>query len=385
MKRLAQIDPGRIELVYWLKGHLKPDEMLQLFSPGLIKCSLAVDWHRAYQDINITNNKLPEMVALYKDRLDKVTPPDKQNARYLYGRMLDDPQGYETLRNAANGDDGSFYAIYAVGNRALVSGQFDEARKWADKLVTRDRTHPMTHKLVKNTLMAQKKYAELDQFLLASFSGHLGDGMVTLERYQLARMQNDQQRAADLKNQILAMVRREAPQNVEPIEALLKSYDATISDDAAAFLSGAYAAQFPNDVSVPILKGDLNGAEVIFEERKDLAENKLLHASLLYLLAKSKKNETLTREYWETIRQELLIASRTAKTFNDMLAGKVPFTFEAARDSHFDVDDKRAVLLVLADRFPKDAVALRALAAKLNFQRDAYALAVKKFLTEPAK
>lgn len=385
VKRLAQIDPGDMVLINWLKGHLKPDEIAQFVQPRLDQVPLLVDWYRAYQDANITNNKLPEMVAIYKVRLDKAVPADKLNARYLYGRLLDDPQGFETLCEAAKGNDGSFYAMYAVGNRALVSGQFDEARLWADKLMARDRNHLVSQRLSRSVLMAQRKYDELDQVLSIPMSDQSEDVSLVLERYRLAVIRNDNQHAAELKNQVLGMIRREAPQEVEMVEALLKSVDATIAEDVKAFLDVTRAEQFSTHLSVPILKGDLNGAEAIYEKHKDRPGNKLLEASLLYLLAKSKKNETLTKEYWETICQELLIVSRTAKTFNDMLAGKVPFTFEAARDSHFDVDDKRAVLLVLADRFPKDAVSLRALAAKLNFQRDAYALAVKKFLTEPAK
>ena len=383
VKRLAQIDPSEMELINWLKGHLKPEEMLQFVQPRLDQTPLLVDWHRAFQHINITNNKLPELIANYKSRLEKAAPADKLNAMYLYGRLLDDPQGIAMVREAASGNDASLYAMYAVGNRALVSGQFEEARQWADKLSVRQRNNPMTQQLMRHVLLAQKKYAELDQFLSTSSPGQSDDGTLILERYRLALMRNDYQLATDLKNQFLALIRREAPQQVELIESFLKSAEAMIRDDVAGFLSLAKADQLSKHIAVPILNGDLNGAEEIIEQRKDQAEHKLMHASLLYLLAKSKKNETLTKEYWETICKELQVASPSAKTFNDMLAGKVPFTFEAARDSHFDVDDKRAVLLVLADRFPKNAVALKALAAKLNFQRDAYSLAVKKFLNEP--
>lgn len=382
VKRLAQIDPDDMLLFTWLKGHLKPEETLKFVQPRLDQSPLLIDWHRAYQDINISDNKLSEMIPLYTNRLEKASQADKSAAKYLLGRLLDDPRGFAMIREAAQGNDASLFAMYVTGNLALLAGNFEEARQWTDKMANRDRSNPLTYKLMREVLMAQKKYSDLDQYLTLPSASQPDPMTLLLERYRLALMRNDTVIAGDLKNQVLALIRREAPQQVGMLESLLKTVEIIVRGDAAAYLTSTKLDQVSNHLSVPVLKGDLKGAEDIYEQSKNQPEHKLLNASLLYLLAKSKKNDTLTQEYWETIKKELQTSARTAKTFHEMLAGKAPFKFETARDTYIDAGNKRAVLLVLADRFPQDAIALKALAAKLNYQRDAHSLAVKKFLND---
>ncbi|MFT3881569.1 MAG: hypothetical protein QM703_18120 [Gemmatales bacterium] len=327
------------------------------------------------------------MISDYTSRLEKATPLDMFTAKYLLGRLLDDPKGIALIREAAEiqSNKSVHFALYDIGNRALVAGNFEDAKRWADVMSDHDRDHPITKRLKKEVMMAQKRYGDLDQYLAPSAANQPDDITLLIERYRLALMQNDLVRAGNLKDQMLAMFRRQDAKNVKLFESYLKSEEAVAKDDAIAFQAAAKLDQVSNHLSVPILKGDLKRAEEIFDQTKNQTEHQLLNASLLYLLAKSKKNDTLTGEYWETIKKDVQTSARTAKTFHEMLAGKVPFKFETARDTYIDADNKRALLLVLADRFPQDAAALKALAAKLNFQRDAYSMAVNKFLKEPKK
>lgn len=383
IKALAQLEPNDLYLLSWLRIHLKTEELLQFLQTRLDQTPLLVEWHRLYQDTSLANGKPTEKLAEeYSKRQTTAGAGDKQNAKYLLGRVVEDPQGFNMIREAASGDNSSFYAMYAVGNRALTSGQFEEAGKWAEKLRQRDSRNLITQRLSQDVYMAQKKYLDLEQYLAAN---QLEPMTLLLEQFRLAACQADAQRLKDFHTQITAMFRREAPQQVDLMEQMLKSIEASAKGDVAEFLKTTKNSQMAPHMVTPILQNDLKNAEQMYEQQKEKKDRSLRSLCLLYLLAKRQGEEASVKQYWETICEELRTAARSSKSFNNMLAGKEAFTYEAARDAFSSADDKRAVLLVLADRFPKDAAALRELAAKLNFQRDPYSLAITKFLNEATK
>lgn len=386
LKRLAQIDPSDIIPLYTAINVLKPEERLAFVQTRLDQQPLLVEWHRAYQDLCAKQTTPKDVKSEYEKRFAAAaTPVDKQSAKYLLGRVTDDPAGFEMISQAAQGNDPCFQAMYAVGNHALISGRFDEARRWAGKLEERDGRHPQTQKLMNEVLMAQGKYQDLSQYQAAHASPQDSPMTSLIERYRLALIQGDKQQTQELKQQTLAIVRRDAPQQVPLIETMLAALEPVVKGDAAGYLKSAKTDKMAGHLVEAILYDDLKAAEQSYETDKAQESRELLNASLLYLLARSKKNDKLTQQYWDIICKEMVVSARTAKAFNNMLAGKEPFKFEAARDVFTTADNKRAFLLVLADRFPQDAVALRALATKLNYQHDIYAMAVKKFLTDAEK
>lgn len=385
VKQLAQIDPSDPNLLNWLRSQLKPDELIQFVQPRLDETPLLVDWHRAFQDTRMARNEQAPLITEYQQRLAKAGSVDQQNARYLLGRIMDDPQGFSLMREAASGENGSFYSMYAVGNRALVSGNFTEAKSWADKLIRRDSRHHVSKKLMREALLALKQYVELDQYL--SVHGQSLDEQMSslMERYRIAAIQGDQSRTTELKSQIIAMIQREAPDQVKFFDTMLGSVAAAAKGDVAAFLNSAKDEQAAGHFATAILKEDLAAARRSSKPQKGQGDRDQLNASLLYLLAKKLKDNKLADQYWTEILADIKESTRSATTFHEMLSGKIPFTFAAARDAYGTADEKRAVLLVLADRFPQEAKALRELSAKLNFQHDVYSLAITKFLSEGVK
>lgn len=384
IKRLALIDPSDSIPLYWLQAHLKPEEMLAFLQPRLDQSPLLVDWHRTYQALCAKSNPPKDVKAEYEKRLAAATLSDRKNAQYLLGRVTDDPAGFDLMKEAAQGNDSSFFAMYAMGNQALVAGRFDDARRWADKLLERDRFHPYTQKLVHDSLLALGKYQDLNQQLL-SHAGQDNPFTTLLERYRLALMMADNKHANELKTQIIAMLSKEAPQQLPAFESLLNSLVPVVRGDVDGFLKAAKSGQMAGRLIEAVLYNDLKAAEQLYETEGNKGDHSTLNTCLVYLLAKNKKNEKLCQQGWEFICKEMQNTARTARPFNKMLVGQEPFRFEVARDVNVGAEEKRALLLVLADRFPQEAVALRTLAKKLNFQRDVYALALNKFIAEAEK
>jgi tetratricopeptide (TPR) repeat protein len=378
VKRLLMINPNDYILLGWLQRRLNIDEQMKLLQTKLDVEPLLVDWHRAYQDLCFRMKPPRDVRSEYEKRLASASPATKANTVYLLGRVTDEPESITLFREAANLQVPSFFAVYALGNRALLGGDFAEAKKWAEKLQFLDARHLYTMKLTTDVLMATRKYGELEQWTGSQSRAAPGDVKQVLEKFRSALFQGNSDAANQSRQQILAEVRREAPDKVSIIETVLALHECEIQGNAQAYLKMSKGDPNPTDpFIVAILKNDVSDAEQKAKLRDGGEDDSfLLNTSLLYLLARKHQDQKLMDHCWEDMVEDIRTTSRTSKPLIEMLDGKKPFEFEAAQNAFFAVDEKRGVLLVLADRYPSHAARLKALAKKLDFQRDAYSMAI---------
>lgn len=314
----------------------------------------------------------------YQKLLAAASPTDKANATYLLGRVTNDPEGMALIHSAASGDLPSYFALYSEGSRAFLAGDFAGAQKWGEKLQALDARHLYTIKFMKDLLLAQKKYAELEQWAVSPSNVQEGRGEIMIERYRSALLQNNTVGAKDARQQMLVELRREAPASVPVLELILDLTEAVIQGNVKKYLAMSRNDTIPvNSFVCSILKNDLSEAEQTVKPRGDAEDHYLLHVSLLYLIAKKHKDQKVMDQCWEDIVKDIPVTVRTAKPFIDMIEGKTPFQFEGVQNAYIPAEAKRAVLLVLADRYPAQAAPLKALAKKLNYQRDEYSMAIE--------
>lgn len=377
VKRLLMINPADHLLLEWLQRRLSLDEQMKLLQTKLGEEPLLVDWHRAYQDLCFRMKPPRDVRSEYEMRLASASPATKANALYLLGRVTEDPPGVALFREAAGMKEPSFYAINALGLRALLGGDFADAQKWAEKMQFLDARHPSTVKLSTEVLMATRKYGELDQWTRSpaqTMDAHLEQLFL---QYRASLLQRQSEAAKQARQQILVEFRRTEPDKIGLVETALDLMQCVVQGDTATYQKMAQKEPNPTDpFIVAILKNDFSDAEQKAKLR-DEGEHFLLHTSLLYLMASKHKDQKLMDSCWEDMVKDIRTTSRNAKPLIEMLDGKTPFQFEAAKNAFIAAEEKRAVLLVLADRFPAHAAPLKALAKKLNFQHDAYSMAIE--------
>ncbi len=376
VKRLLMINPNDYILLGWLQRRLSMEEQMKFLQTMLGEEPFLVDWHRAYQDLCFRLKPPRDVRSEYEKRVAQASPATKANALYLLGRVTDEPEGIALFRQAATMQQPSFFAVYALGNRALLGGDFAEAQKWVEQLQFLDVKHHYTKKLTTDVLMATQKYSELEQWTSSpaqTMDGHLEQQFL---RYRAALLQRQSEAAKQAKQQILVEFRRTDPDKIGLVETALALQECVVLGDSATYLNLTKKESSPADpFIVAILKNDFSDAEQKAKMR-DEGEHFLLNTSLLYLMARKHNDQKVMDHCWEDIVADIRTTLRTAKPLIEMLDGKKPFQFEAAQNAIFAVEEKRALLLVLADRYPMQAGPLKALAKKLNFQHDTYSMAI---------
>jgi tetratricopeptide (TPR) repeat protein len=388
IKRLAQIDPNDNQYIHWLSSRLAPEAMIAFTKPRLNQPetqTVLVEWHRSYQEACARMKPPVDVTAEYRERLAKSNDQCRRQHQYLLGRITNDPEGFELIRQAAQGERPCFQAVNTVGQRAMQTGEFEEAARWAEKLRELDPANPVTKLLMTEQLTARRKYKELaDHLDSMSYPDPFEKMMATFKIYQVALLRNDADRAARVKAEVTATLRRAVPDELKMIETLLAATEAVTQGDTARFLEIQSAEHARPHIAVPLLRKDLPAA-INMVEKTENTDRLFLSQCLVYLLARQLKNEEVATQYWNKILEKQRLNSRTNKAFLSSLEGKTPFTMALVNGAYTSTDEKRALLLVLADRFPAEATPLRQLADKLNFQLDAFALVIKTWLKESVK
>jgi hypothetical protein len=129
------------------------------------------------------------------------------------------------------------------------------------------------------------------------------------------------------------------------------------------------------------LQGKLEQAATLINQSNP--DSASLHG-LVYLEAARTGAKELAETHWQALLADLKKRSRDERFVGEVLSGAKPLEPRVIKRLPIDPLSKRVLLALLAQRFPQHAGELLPLARRLNFQRDAIALCLRKFLTAPA-
>lgn len=136
---------------------LPPQVIADSLAPLMDDYPINLPLHRAYQMAKFYLNQ--DMAAEYQKRL--AAHPDDKGLLYLYARTRKNQESWLLIDKAATTPNPCPYAFYALANRALSRGQFDDADKYmrqATALLPRDIETAQLHI---RTLKSRQDYAGL--------------------------------------------------------------------------------------------------------------------------------------------------------------------------------------------------------------------------------
>jgi tetratricopeptide (TPR) repeat protein len=367
---VLQLDPGNSLMLFWLATRLPPEEVIKFVEPRLDDKPLLVDWHRIYQGQMERTHPETDLLPRYRKLL--ADTKGQADALYLLGRADPDPDaGGKLMEQAATATPPSAYGMYSLAYRYLAGGQFADARRWADKALPLMPEKISAGELKHNAMLANGEYDQLlvDLQVEAQQTGHKLSAATQMMRVFAARGDKAKARQKVVEAiQIAPQEQREAFR--KSLEALLCCYE----QDVTGYLKAVGETPL---FETAVLRGQLKQAAELANSQGD--EKGMAHG-ILYLAAKRAGNKELADSQWRALLASLSKGDNSERLFGEMLAGKKKFPAGLEQRLPIDPGTKRVLLAVLAEHDPDQRVQALQLAKRLNFQRDAVAMCLGKFL-----
>ena len=333
---------------------------------------ILVDWHRLYQTLMFRTH--PEVDLLPRYRKLAIDSKEHASAIYLLGRVDPDlDAGEKLVKQAAAAKPPCGQAISRLAFRALCAGQFAEAARLFEQALPLLAEKTVARTMRNNALLADGKYDALVQ-VLQSESQNVGQKAQAL--FDIVRVHGVRGDNANAKQALDQLLQLLPPGERDSIGKLLAAMLCACANDVDGFLKAKAGAP---SFETAFLRGNLKEAGELVAQ-KDI--NKTAHHCLVYLEATRSGAKELAESHWNTLLDDLRKADPEQKLFADLLDGKQPSREGLLRRIPVDPNDKRALLLVYAQRFPQQGTEAIALARQLNFQHDAIALCLGKYLQE---
>ena len=146
------------------------------------------------------------------------------------------------------------------------------------------------------------------------------------------------------------------------------------ANNVAGYLAQAASAGLP-PFEPALLQGKLEEAASKAEDQDETKTR--IRRCLLYLAARKNGKAALAEQQWPLLLADLAKSSRYERQLGDMLAGRTPLNVEFLLRLPLEPNEKRVLLMVAAERYPKEAKTLRNLAQKLDFQHDVTSLCLR--------
>jgi tetratricopeptide (TPR) repeat protein len=269
------------------------------------------------------------------------------------------------------GDRPSGYAMNSLGYRALCAGQFSAAVSWFQKALKHMTDQSLVRPFYYESLLADGKWDELLGVLRSDIEIPDRQLMATYETAKVYALRGDRKKA------FAALARHQAPD--QAIEQQLDLVFTCVQRDMPGFLKASRAAGGGTSFELAFLQGDLKHAAELADQQP---HNAIACHALIYLAAARGADKSLAKGQWKTLLEGLRKAGREERSFADLLEGRKPPDGQMVEQIVIDPKIKRVLLAVLAQRNPGTAATFLALAKKLDYERNATSLCLRKVLGE---
>jgi tetratricopeptide (TPR) repeat protein len=386
LKNLLEIEPNEIIYLNGLISLLNEQEGLDFVKAGLSKRPILLEWHRIYQTTMERLQPKHDLVPEYEALVKEVGTGD---AKYLLARVLEDDERAEQLvREGANAQPPSAFSQFSLGYRALARGDFDEACNWLNKAYEAAPRQLNFIRIYRDALWATKQYDKL-KALPATFNSPLSDAM---DRLKVAVSTGKQEEIDITISQLLTQVNPPQGMNLggpnplrESLQLQFQAYVAALRNDEAGFLKSFANQGDEIPYTVALLQGDSERAAKIGNAEKPantgIARDEMatiMRHCLIYLAALKAGKKELADKEWTALLETLPTHGARERVLTEMLAGRQPFQLKKLETAVMEVELKRVLLVVFAEKFPESKAPILALAEKLDFQKDAISLVLKK-------
>ncbi len=376
LQRWLEAEPGN-QMVLGLAIRTMPtDKALELLNGRLSEKPLRVDWHRAYQDLKQQEKQDATLQQEYvKLAADSGRDPA---ALYLLARISNHDQAIALLNEAVKSGKPASLAHYSLGYHLLCEGKFQEAAKEMDQAGDlMDGVSAYSH-FALDTYLAAKRFDAIYKILDAAKSDPSRSMDVLFQRYQYQMIEGNLPGAAETRKSITIAVTSPTSFVDRPeAESRLNTIDAIVNGDVGRLLQFKRSSPEKRpSIILALLGGKLDVAINLLPEKAGPNDETLPFKTLILLALPENhpKAEALKTSFLETLGKR-----PDERELKDILSKKIPFSMEKMRQAVLSPGHKSAVLYLAAKWFPEHAKELRDLAAKLNFQKDEFALCLKKF------
>jgi hypothetical protein len=315
-----------------------------------------------------------DLLAEYEKLAKESTDPE---ARFLLARILEEPESFKLMKEAAIAKPPSIYAQAAVGNRESSLGHFKVAVEWLNKSCQAKPNNYLFFRFRREALLANKDYEQILTGTPPVFPG--GEDEDLLYKLQAALKKGDPQQIQQLQQQmnprVGVLMRPNQPSNnaklVDPVIAAVKV-------DFVAYVRSARLANPGESVETLLLQGKPEEALKLPQTKND--RDSIARKGLIYLKARDSKKQNVADDAWKALIESLNNEDRDIRLFADYLQSKDEAVVEKMLQCFIEPNIKRVLLLVGADRFPKSKDKLQSLAMTLNFNSDGVSLCMKQIL-----
>jgi tetratricopeptide (TPR) repeat protein len=374
-KRVLALEPGNILHLHWLSTVLGQEEMLKFVETRVDDVPILVEWHRLYQSLMERLHPETDLRPRYRKLV--ADTQEQSDAVYLLGRAEPDVDEAERLfQKAAKATPPSANALAALGFDALCAGRFDDARQRFEEALPLLREKYVAEKYFHDALLGAGEHDRLVQALQTQGQA---PGRRTAALVQILRVHAIRRDKAAAAQTLAELTQMSPPGAHETLRQTAQSLEAVGEEDVEGFLKSV--GDMPN-FDAALLRGDLKQAAAL---TKQPGLDALANNCLLYLEATRTGAKDIAEAHWQALLSELDKSTRHERRLGEMLSGKKPLDAKLVQRLPIEPGNKRVLLAVLAQRHPEHAKEFLALARRLNFQRDAISLCLRKHLAAADK
>jgi tetratricopeptide (TPR) repeat protein len=377
-KRLVELDPNNPFPLYWLLALLGQEQAIEYLKPGMAVRPLRIEWHRTYQGLMERSHPEVDLRPQYRQLVEETH--EHPDALYLLARVSDVDEAEKLLRRAAAGPP-SAHVLHSLAYHALASGRFADAVRDAQKAVELAPDNLVMRQNFRQALLAAGEYDRLLKELETRPVGQLPglDFAARLAEVRVWVAKGDKARARQVIDRALQPLQGPANEQMrKSLERELELALACAAGDVAGFLKLQAEAPDHDPFEAALLADRRKEATGLLEGQK--GEQAVLERGLLYLAALKAGDPKLAEQQLPLLLADLGKGGRDERRLAEMLAGKQPVNGDILRRLPMQPEHKRILLAVVARAHPEHAQDLLDLARKMDFQRDATSLCLRKVL-----
>lgn len=374
-KRHLRLEPEVNEYVWFLMGHLKPEELIETLKPGLEKRPPLMEWHRMYQTSREKATPDYDLEGEYR-KLAEAEPNDSR-LMYLLGRACKDrAAGVEWFRKSAAAEPPCPGAFNALAWEGLATGDFAPAAEHAKKAHALEPESRNYFQLSHDALVAAGRHEEALALVRERTAAEPMDlTYQTMEIPLLCALGRSGEADQTIQRGARMIEKNYGKQSAEQARLALEYLKAYCLGDLAAAEAAQKKAMEENadaKLQLALLKGDAAAAEAawrgILEEDPRIPEENagrwMTIAAAYHAAGNAEGAAKAIAEAVPFLRE----GDRESKLFAALLAGEAEPDEKEVLGLVMSVEEKRLCLAALGIKHPKYRKAFFALARKLDYE-----------------
>lgn len=374
------LDPDDAKGLFVLEELMESEAFLDFLRPRLADRPVRLDWHRAYQTALEKKTTDAEVVGEYRALL--AADPENRDLMYLLARCLDDrAESDALLGRSVEGEAPSPYGCYALANRLLSDGEFEEAPTWSERAIRSAPDDVHFQRVHIRALELAGRYADA-----ATYLGTMEGWFWLDDEIRIHALLGDDKAFLDaIDKRRRGMSKGEAEQVSDAMRRHLKQWRLYLDGDLDGHMAMlGEAAELPaTRFRVHIAKEDAANAEVALKEAAgDVEMGEESSWLVLHLLASRTGADEIARNAFEQALAALRAGDRTDRRIADALENPSSDPEPILRCIGMP-EDKRLLLATFGLRRPEHRDACFDLARRLNADRTFPHHLVKEIVGEP--